>query len=754
MMMKRRHAAVFILLVSVMMASSSHGLQRSIRGASRIQTDSKGTVQTDRRLEYCVGVGSCDCIVSRNGNGKGKGKGKNSIIGRNGKGRNSIGSRSSKGEDSVEYTYIDCPGPPPPVPGGESTPSTSTSGNGLTSPKNDGPSQITGGAAPTSKPVEPTTPPSPTEPTNAPSQDDGVLVKEPTSLLNPINASNSYVLLTDTPPPVSPSPSASPAPSISTPPSASPAPSISTSPSASPAPTEKPYETEETPNGDGFVSSCKEDLPKNKPVPKELTANFTYVAIVTKGANITEVIRDVESETHDALASDLLNCMFSSANTMVPDEVEYTFISSLPEDAPNNEACKNVTANQDCYVIVGGITVGYLPPQDESAILEDVGAVLEENYDGGTIADGNDDVVELDFIGFTDGDASSPPSVSPSPTTSPAPSISASPSASPAPTELPYATEETPNGDGFVSSCKEDPPKNRPAPKVLTANYTYVAVVTKGANITLVLRDVESETHEALASDLLNCMFSSDDEMVPDEVEYTFISSLPEDAPSKEACKNVTANQDCYVIAGGITVGFLPPQDERTILEDVGAVLEESYDGGTIADGNDDVIALDYIGFTDGDDPLTSGSSGSSASSPPSVSPSPTASPAPSISASPSVSPAPTELPYGTEETPNGDGFVSSCEEDPPKNRPAPKVLTANYTYVAVVTKGANITQVCATWSPRRMKPWPVTCSTACSLLMIRWCQMMLNTRPSHLFRRIPRTTRCARMSRRTKTAM
>jgi type VI secretion system secreted protein VgrG len=396
-------------------------------------------------------------------------------------------------------------------------------------------------------------------------------------------------------------------------------------------------------------------------------------------------------------------------------------------------------------VIAGGITVGYLPPEEESTILEDVGAVLEENYDGGTIADGNEDVISLDFLGFTDGSSggngsstpapisvngdgsvtpgspapgaseSSTPSVSPSPTTSPAPSISALPSISPAPTELPYGTEETPNGDGFVSSCEEDPPKNRPAPKVLTANYTYVAVVTKGANITQVLRDVESETHEALASDLLNCMFTSDDKMVPNDVEYTSISSLPEDSPNNEVCKNVKANQDCYVIAGGITVGYLPPEEESTILEDVGAVLEENYDGGTIADGNEDVISLDFLGFTDGssggngsstpapisvngDGSVTPGSPapGASESSTPSVSPSPTTSPAPSISALPSISPAPTELPYGTEETPNGDGFVSSCEEDPPKNRPAPKVLTANYTYVAVVTKGTNITQAVA----------------------------------------------------------
>lgn len=46
--------------------------------------------------------------------------------------------------------------------------------------------------------------------------------------------------------------------------------------------------------------------------------------------------------------------------------------------------------------------MGYLPPQEVSALLDEIGTVLVENYDGGTIADENPDVVALDFIAFTD----------------------------------------------------------------------------------------------------------------------------------------------------------------------------------------------------------------------------------------------------------------------------------------------------------------------------------------------------------------
>jgi hypothetical protein len=203
--------------------------------------------------------------------------------------------------------------------------------------------------------------------------------------------------------------------------------------------------------------------------------------------------------------------------------------------------------------------------------------------------------------GVPSGDGSlTPGSSPPQPTASPAPTISASPSTSSAPTELPYETEETPNGDGFVSSCRVDPPSGRPAPKVLNANYTYVVLVKKGANITQALLDVEYETHKSLARDLLNCMFSrATFRMLQEEVEYTFISSLPQDATSNAACENVPADQDCYVVDGGITVGYLPPQEESVIMDDIGEILVENYDGGIIADGNDDIIALDFIAFAD-----------------------------------------------------------------------------------------------------------------------------------------------------------
>jgi hypothetical protein len=60
-------------------------------------------------------------------------------------------------------------------------------------------------------------------------------------------------------------------------------------------------------------------------------------------------------------------------------------------------------------VISGGITLGYLPPVEESAIFEDVEDVLVDNYDGGIIADDYDDIVALVFLGFTESDDGSGP---------------------------------------------------------------------------------------------------------------------------------------------------------------------------------------------------------------------------------------------------------------------------------------------------------------------------------------------------------
>jgi hypothetical protein len=133
-----------------------------------------------------------------------------------------------------------------------------------------------------------------------------------------------------------------------------------------------------------------------------LNANYTYIALVPAGANITDVLGDVEEATQYALADALLRCTFSSRRRLQQGDIEYTFISSLPQDEPSDDACENVPDGQDCYVIDGGITLGYLPPQEESDVLDDIAAVLIENYDGGIIADENPDIVALDFIGFTD----------------------------------------------------------------------------------------------------------------------------------------------------------------------------------------------------------------------------------------------------------------------------------------------------------------------------------------------------------------
>ena len=220
--------------------------------------------------------------------------------------------------------------------------------------------------------------------------------------------------------------------------------------------------------------------------------------------------------------------------------------------------------------------------------------------------------------GVPSGDGSVTPGATPQPVTSPPPTMSAAPSLSSAPSGMPtssaapsssfapsettpFETEETPDGDGLVSSCRNSPPVDRPAPIVLIASYTYIVLVQAGASITDVLGDVEEATQYALADTLLRCTFSSRRKLQQSDIEYTFVSSLPQDEPSGDACDNVPAGQDCYVIDGGITLGYLPPQEESAVLDDIEAVLVENYDGGTIANEYPDIVALDFIGFNDGD---------------------------------------------------------------------------------------------------------------------------------------------------------
>lgn len=150
----------------------------------------------------------------------------------------------------------------------------------------------------------------------------------------------------------------------------------------------------------GLVTSCKKVPSSDGPFPVTTTAKYEYVTMVTKGASIEDILVAVEEGTHKAFSSELLVCDFTRRRLQ---DYGYTTVYSIPLDEVNpNKACENAPENQDCYIVNGGATFEHLSGTPESALVDQVGAILADKYDGGVLNAVHPDLLGLDFVSITE----------------------------------------------------------------------------------------------------------------------------------------------------------------------------------------------------------------------------------------------------------------------------------------------------------------------------------------------------------------
>jgi MYXO-CTERM domain-containing protein len=122
---------------------------------------------------------------------------------------------------------------------------------------------------------------------------------------------------------------------------------------------------------------------------------------MTKGAKVIQVLASVEEGTHKTFTSELLICDFTRRS--LEGNYSYTAVYSIPLDEWNpDKACVDAPENQDCYIVNGGATFKHLSGTSESALLDQVGGILTDNYDGGLLDDVHEDLLGLDFVSFVE----------------------------------------------------------------------------------------------------------------------------------------------------------------------------------------------------------------------------------------------------------------------------------------------------------------------------------------------------------------
>lgn len=153
----------------------------------------------------------------------------------------------------------------------------------------------------------------------------------------------------------------------------------------------------------GLVSSCKEEPPATTD-RVTTTVKYEYVAFVTKGANIQDILAAVEKGTHIVYTSELLVCNFT--RRMLKENYGYTTVYSAPLDEANpNKVCVNPpdTMTQDCYIVNGAATFEHLPGNPDSALVDNqVDAILTDSYDGGSLLYVHEDLVQLNFVSIVE----------------------------------------------------------------------------------------------------------------------------------------------------------------------------------------------------------------------------------------------------------------------------------------------------------------------------------------------------------------
>jgi hypothetical protein len=181
-----------------------------------------------------------------------------------------------------------------------------------------------------------------------------------------------------------------------------PSPSSKTQDPVSPQPVDSNVETQGSIEVEsGLVSSCKEGPPRDAPSIVTTTVKYEYVALITKGAEVIQVLASVEEGTHNIFTNELLICDFG--RRLLQENLRYTAVYSIPLDQRKpDKACVDAPENQDCYIVNGGATFEHLPGTSESALVDQLGGILAENYDGGLLNDVHEDLLGLDFVSFVE----------------------------------------------------------------------------------------------------------------------------------------------------------------------------------------------------------------------------------------------------------------------------------------------------------------------------------------------------------------
>jgi hypothetical protein len=199
---------------------------------------------------------------------------------------------------------------------------------------------------------------------------------------------------------------------------------------------------------------------------------------------------------------------------------------------------------------------------------------------------------------------SAPPS--PRPTGTPTRSPTEAPTLSMSPTPLPFDTvARVIDGTGDVerkSECTRAVPTTATTVADVVLNFDYNMFVTETVDVTVPMSKVESRLHPLLAARFLDCQFDGD---TPFEVRA--VSSLPVDQVYQTcAAEDQEFGSDCWVIDASITVEIFYLNERRflqadsDVISSFGDFLTATFGDSGLMESGDDIIALKFVGFTNG----------------------------------------------------------------------------------------------------------------------------------------------------------
>lgn len=197
------------------------------------------------------------------------------------------------------------------------------------------------------------------------------------------------------------------------------------------------------------------------------------------------------------------------------------------------------------------------------------------------------------------------------PTTTPSFSPSEIPTTSPQPTPLRFETigRVTDNGDvERLSTCPDPVPDNANPVATAVLNFQYNLRMEQNVEPDTAVAIIESRLHPAIARPFLDCQFDNADDS---DFEVRALSSLPVDE-AFQRCKaeDQESGSDCYVVKAGVTVEVFDFADARRralqewwfsdVTSSFGSVLTRLFGGRDLIEGGDDIVGLEFVGFTDG----------------------------------------------------------------------------------------------------------------------------------------------------------